>query len=136
MTASMNPTAATRQWQAAVGTGLLRVGAGIALLRWRDPIIRLSGGSPDDSLVRGLFTYFAVRDLTLGTTALLATRPGVDVSKQVAIQAAADAGDTAALVALLRMGRLRQGPGAAATALAGGTAVTNAMTSWRLRQMS
>ena len=129
----MNPTAATRQWQAATGTGLVRIGAGVALLRWRAPLIRICGGSPSDPVVRGVFTYFAARDIALGVSALLATRPGADVSRQVAIQGVADAGDTAIVVALVRSGRLRALKGWGAAALAAATAAVNFATSWRIR---
>ena len=128
-------TAATRHWQAAVGTGLVRVGAGVALLRWRDPLIRLSGGSPKDPILRGVFTYFGIRDLALGASALLASRPDADVPRQVAIQGVADAGDTAILVALTQAGRLPRLQGFGVAGLAAGTAVTNFATSWRLRRM-
>jgi len=134
VTATMNPTAATRQWQAATGTGLLRIGAGLALLRWRDPLIRASGGSPSDRVVRGVFTYFAARDIAVGVSALLSTRPGADVSRQVAAQGVADAGDTAIVVALVRSGRLRPMQGAGAAALAALTAAVNFTTSWRLHR--
>ena len=53
----------TTQWDVAVGTGLLRIAAGSALLRWRDSLIRMSGASPDDAVVRALFSYFGVRDV-------------------------------------------------------------------------
>lgn len=130
-----SPTTTSREWQAAMGTGLLRIGAGVALLRWRDQAIRLSGGVPTDRTMRTVFTYFGVRDITLGVSTLLATRPGADVSKQVAIQGAADAGDTAILVGLVRSGKLPRVQGSGVVALAGVTALANLASSFKLSRL-
>ena len=127
-------TTATREWQAAVSTGLFRVAAGAALLRWRDRAIRLCGGAPTDPVVRGVFTYFGVRDLVLGISTLLATRPGADVSKQIAVQGVADAGDTALVVGLLRTGKLPVAQGSGVAVLAAGTSASNFVTSAKLRR--
>src|SRR4051812_17567260 len=88
------------EWDVAVGTGLLRIAVGAALLRWRNPVIRLSGASPDDVVVRTLFTYFGCRDVAVGVVTLAATRPGGDVSRALALQGAADATDTAVITGL------------------------------------
>ena len=130
-----SPTTTTREWQTAIGTGLVRLGAGAALLRWRDHAIRLSGGVPTDRTMRGVFTYFGVRDVALGLSTLLATRPGADVSKQVALQAVADAGDTAIVVGLLRAGKLPRVQGSGVALLAGATAASNFVTSLKLRRL-
>lgn len=130
-----SPSTATREWQTAIGTGLVRVAAGAALLRWRDQAIRWSGGVPTDRVMRGVFTYFGVRDITLGVSTLLATRPGADVSKQVAVQGVADAGDTAIVVGLLRAGKLPRMQGTGVAVLAGATAATNFLMSFRLSRL-
>lgn len=128
-------TTADRQWQTAMGTGLVRLAAGAALLRWRDHAIRLSGGVPTDRTARGAFTYFGVRDVALGISTLLSTRPGADVSKQVALQGVADAGDTAILVGLVRTGKLARVQGTGVVALAAATAAANLATSFRLHRL-
>jgi hypothetical protein len=130
-----SPTTATREWQTAIGTGLVRLGAGVALLRWRDLAIGLSGGVPTDRTVRSAFTYFGIRDVALGVSTLLATRPGADVSKQVAVQGLADAGDTAMLVGLLRAGKLPRVQGSGVALLAAATAASNAVTTVKLRRL-
>jgi hypothetical protein len=111
------------------------MGAGVALLRWRDLGIRLSGGVPTDRVLRGVFTYFGVRDIALGASTLLATRPGADVSKQVAVQSLADAGDTAILVGLLRAGKLPRVKGSGVALLAAATAASNLVTTVKLRRL-
>ena len=130
-----SPTTATREWQTAIGTGLVRLGAGVALLRWRDLAIGLSGGVPTDRTVRSVFTYFGIRDVALGVSTLLATRPGADVSKQVAVQGLADAGDTAMLVGLLRAGKLPRVQGSGVALLAAAAAASNAVTTVKLRRL-
>jgi hypothetical protein len=110
-------------WDVAVGTGLLRLGAGAVLLRWRDPVLRAAGADPDDRVMAALFTYFGVRDLALGLSALAASRPGGDVSKQVALQGVADTVDAALLGAAVAAGRLPGWRGRGAIGLAAGTAL-------------
>jgi hypothetical protein len=132
----MQHDAATQRWQTAVGTGVTRIGAGVVLLRWRSTLIKLCGGSPDDPVLRAVFGYFGVRDIALGTAALLATRPDADVPRQVAVQGVADAVDTAVLSGLVATGHLTRVQGSGAAALAGATAVANFATSWKLRRIS
>jgi len=128
--------AATVHWETAVGTGLVRVGAGVALWRWRDPLIKLAGGSPKDPVLRSVFTYFAVRDLALGVSALLATRPDANVPRQVAYQGVADTVDTAIVAGLVSSGRLTRVKGTGAAALAALTALSEYATAWRLRRLA
>jgi hypothetical protein len=82
-----------------------------------------------------VFTYFGVRDVALGISTLLSTRPGADVSKQVALQGVADAGDTAILVGLVRTGKLARVQGTGVVALAAATAAANLATSFRLHRL-
>ena len=128
--------AATVHWETAVGTGLVRVGAGVALWRWRDPLIKLAGGSPEDPVLRSVFTYFAVRDVALGVSALLATRPEANVPRQVAYQGVADTVDTAIVAGLVSSGRLTRVKGTGAAALAAATALSEYATAWRLRRLA
>ena len=127
-------TTPTTEWNAAVGTGLMRVAVGAALLRFRSTAIRLSGGSPDDPALRALFTYFGIRDFTLGVSALAASRPGGDVQRQAVLQTAADTTDGMALVALTSRGHLPQLRGLGLVAMAWGTAVADVALVWRLRR--
>ena len=124
----------TTHWDAAVSTGLVRVGAGVLLLTQRDTAIRIAGGSPSDRLLRGLFTFWGVRDIALGVSTLAATRPSGDVPKQVAYQGAADAIDTAIVAGLVAQGRLSRVRGYGATALAAGTALSGFAAAWKLRR--
>jgi hypothetical protein len=121
-------------WDVAVTTGLVRIAFGVGLLRFRSTAIRLSGGSPDDRALRALFTYFGVRDLTLGVTALVASRPGHDVRRQLAWQAAADTTDGMALASMASRGHLPRVRGLALTGLAWGTAVSDVAVGYRLRR--
>jgi hypothetical protein len=127
---------ATAHWDTAVATGAMRIGAGAALLRWRDPIIRMTGGSPTDPVVKAVFTYFGVRDIVLGVSALAATRPNSNVPRQLVNQGLADTVDTAILTGLVTAGRLPRARGSGAAALAAGTAVSGYAVAWRLRRMS
>lgn len=124
----------TTHWDAAVSTGLVRIGAGVLLLTKRDFAIRLSGGSPTDPLLRRLFTFWGCRDLALGVGALAATRPNGNVPRQVAYQGAADSIDTAIVAGLVAQGRLSRGRGYGVTALAAGTALSGFFTAWRLHR--
>ena len=82
----------SREWNTAVGTGLLRLGVGAALLRWRKPLSqRLAGAAAGDNVVPALFGYFGVRDMLVGLITLASTRPTGDVSKAVRLQGHADA---------------------------------------------
>jgi hypothetical protein len=120
-------------WDLGVATGLIRILAGIAL--WRSPakLIRLSGGSPDDGVLRGLFRYFAVRDVALGVATLASTRPGGDVTRSLTLQGVADTIDGAAVGALVATGRLSRTQGIGAVGLAGVTALMEYAAAWKLR---
>ena len=126
--------AATRQWQTAVALGFIRIGAGVGLLRRRDYVVRLTGGSPTDPVLRGLITFWGVRDLALGVRMLAATRPSADVAREVTLHGVADTVDTAIVAGLMSAGRLPRVRGAGAAALAAGTAVGEFATAWRLRR--
>jgi hypothetical protein len=121
-------------WDAAVSTGLVRVGAGVLLLTKRDSLIRFTGGSPSDPVLRGLFTFWGFRDLALGVGALAATRPSADVPQQLTYQGFADTVDTAIIAGLVAQQRLPRTRGYAVAALAAATALSGFATSWRLRR--
>jgi hypothetical protein len=122
------------EWDLGVATGLIRIGAGLAL--WRSPAfaMRMAGGSPDDGVLRLLFRYFAMRDVVLGVATLASTRPGGDVARSLTFQGVADTVDGAAVGALVAAGRLRRGQGTGAVALAAGTAVMEYAAAWKLRR--
>jgi hypothetical protein len=120
-------------WDLGVSTGLIRIAAGVALWRWRSPLIRMAGGSPDDALLRGVFRYFAVRDVTLGVATLAQTRPGGDVRRALTLQGVADTLDGAACGALVASGRLRRVQGIGAVAIAAVSALTEYAAAWQLR---
>jgi hypothetical protein len=124
----------TTHWDAAITTGLIRVGAGVLLLTQRDTAIRLTGGSASDPLLRGVFTFWGLRDLALGVSTLAATRPSADVPKQITYQGVADTIDTAIVAGLVARGRLPRTRGYGVTALAAGTALSGFATAWRLRR--
>jgi len=128
------PTTRSDEWDLGVATGLIRVGAG--LLLWRSPstLIRMAGGSADDSVLRAMFRYFAVRDIALGVATLASTRPGGDVVRSLTWQGVADTVDGAAVGVLVSSGRLRRAQGLSAVALAAGTAVMEYAAAWRLRR--
>jgi hypothetical protein len=123
----------SREWNTAVGTGLLRLGAGAALLRWRKPLAhRLAGASAGDSVVPALFGYFGVRDMLVGLVTLASTRPNGDVRKAVRLQGHADTTDALLVTAVMRSGRIPRRQGISAIALAGGSAVSEYVTSMAL----
>jgi hypothetical protein len=122
------------EWNVGMSTGLLRLGVGAAILRWRRSLVRFTGGSDGDRLLQLLFTYFGVRDMTLGVFALLSTRPGGDVPKQVTLQGAADTIDGGLVAALVARGRLPRSRGIALVALAAGSAVSEYAGAWQLRR--
>jgi len=125
----------SREWNTAVGTGLLRLGAGAALLRWRKPLAqRLAGASADDSVVPLLFGYFGVRDVLVGLVTLASTRPNGDVRKAVRLQGHADATDALLVTAAMRAGRIPQRQGIGAVAVAVGSAASEYVTSLALRR--
>lgn len=133
MSALSQPTQGA-EWDAAVATGLIRIGAGALLWLRRDSLIRFSGGSPDDRVLRGLFRYFAVRDVALGVVTLAATRPGGDVPRKLVVQGVADTVDGAAVAALVTTGRLDRIRGFGAVALAGVTAAMEYAAAFALRR--
>lgn len=123
----------SREWNTAVGTGLLRLGAGAALLRWRKTLAqRLAGASADDNVVPALFGYFGVRDIVVGLVTLASTRPDGDVRKAVRLQGHADATDALLVTAVMRSGRIPQRQGIGAIAVAAGSAVSEYVTSLAL----
>ena len=123
----------SREWNTAVGTGLLRLGAGAALLRWRKPLAqRVAGASAGDSVVPVLFGYFGVRDILVGLVTLASTRPNGDVRKAVRLQGHADTTDALLVTAVMRSGRIPQRQGIGAIALAAGSAVSEYVTSMAL----
>jgi len=123
-----------RQWNTAVSTGLLRVGVGAALLRWRRPLaVRLAGAAPDDSVLPALFGYFGIRDMAVGVYTLASTRPDGNVAKAVRLQGHADAIDAGLIAAVMQSGRMSRQRGIAAIALAVGSALSEYATSIRLR---
>lgn len=122
------------EWNVVVGTGMLRLAVGTALLRLRDPLIRLGGGSPEDRLSRVLFTYFGCRDLALGVVTLAATRPGGSAQQVLVAQGLADATDSALISAVRATGRFPGWRGAGMGLLAGGTALAGFATAYELRR--
>ena len=124
-----------RAWNTAVSTGLLRIAAGAALLRWRRPLAtRLAGASADDAVVPALFGYFGVRDITVGLFTLASTRPDGDVSKAVRWQGHADAVDAGLVAAVMQSGRIPRSRGIAAIVVAGASAAAEYLTALRLRR--
>jgi hypothetical protein len=124
-----------REWNTGVATGLLRIGAAVALLRWRRPLAgRLAGASPDDRVVPLLLGYFGVRDITVGVLTLAATRPDGDVPKHVALQGLADTTDAAIIGAVMARGHVSRPRGVSALALAVVTAIGEFATAVQLRR--
>src|SRR3954447_563788 len=114
----------SREWNTAVGTGLLRLGAGAALLQWRKPLAhRLAGASADDSVAPMLFGYFGVRDMLVGLVTLASPRPVGDAGKGRRPPGHADATDALLVTAVMRSGRIAQRQGIGAIAVAAGSAV-------------
>ena len=125
----------SREWNTAVGTGLLRLGVGAALLRWRKPLShKLAGAPADDSVVPLLFGYFGLRDMLVGLVTLASTRPTGDVRKAVRWQGHADATDALLVGAAMQSGRIPRTQGIGAIALAGGSAVSEYVTAAALRR--
>jgi hypothetical protein len=109
---------ATDSWDAAVASGLIRLVAGTALLRWPRQMARLAGAGDDDRLARSVIRGFGIRDLALGVTALAATRPGHDVRRALRVQAAADAVDGLIIAGAIATRRLPRGRGIGGVAIA------------------
>jgi hypothetical protein len=127
-------TGTATEWDVAVGSGLLRLAAGAALLRFRGRAITWSGGDPKDPALRALFTYWGVRDLTVGLSTLTATRPGRDVPRQVMVQAAADASDGGLVIAAMSRGLFPRTRGIGLVGLCWGTAAADLAVAWRLKR--
>lgn len=134
MTTVTRPGPSTTDWGVAVGTGMVRIAAGVGLLRSRRSLIRLAGGDPDDALLGALFTYFGVRDVAVGVATLATTRPGAQPRNAVLLQGAADTTDAALIVAVIRSGRLPVVRGAGMVALAAVTALIEYAGALRLRR--
>ena len=127
----------SREWNTAVGTGLLRVAAGTALLRWRKELATgLAGAADDDRVVPALFTYFGVRDIVVGLITLASTRPDGNVAKAVTLQGHADATDAAIVAEVVRRGHIPRERGVAAMAVAGLSALGEYLTALQLRRNS
>lgn len=125
----------SRQWNTAVATGLLRLGVGASLLRWRKPLSqRLAGAAPDDGVVPALFGYFGVRDMLVGVYTLASTRPTGSVSKAVRLQGHADATDALLVAAVMQSERIPRRQGIAAIAVAAGSALSEYGTALSLRR--
>src|SRR5947209_14231416 len=116
--------------------GLIRLGGGLGFWRWAATPIRIAGGSPDDSGLRALFRYFAVRDVALGVATLASSRPGGDVPRVLTLQGVADTVDGAVVGGLVAAGRLERIRGNAAVALAAGSALVEYAAAWQLRRSS
>lgn len=127
-------TTTAPEWNAGMATGLLRLGAGAALLRWRRTFAGFAGARDDDRVLPLLFGYFGVRDMTLGVAALMSTRPDGDVPKQIALQGVADTVDGGIVAALVAGGRLPRPRGIALVAVAAVSALSEYAGAWRLRR--
>ena len=128
-------TTASRSWNTAVGTGLLRVVVGASLVRWRRPLARRVGGAADgDRVLPLMFGYFGVRDMTVGVMTLAATRPDGDVPRAVVWQGVADTTDAALVAAVMSTGRLSRSRGIAAAVVAVVSAAGEFVTAARLRR--
>lgn len=112
-----------RQWQIAVGTGVLRLGIGAGLITMRGFGARVLGAERDDSVTPGVLVGFGARDSMLGIAALAATRPGGDVALQSRLQAGMDLVDAAVTGAMTATGRIGKWQGYAVTGLSLGIAV-------------
>ena len=124
-----------REWNTAVSTGLLRVGVGAAMLRWRRPLAqRLAGAPADDAVVPALFGYFGARDITVGVLTLASTRPDGDVPKALRLQGHADATDALLIAGLMQSGRMSRQRGIGAIALAAASALGEYVTAFRTGQ--
>jgi hypothetical protein len=125
----------SREWNTAVGTGLLRIVVGVVLLRWRRVLAaRVAGADDNDRLVPLLFGYFGVRDITVGVLTLAATKPGSDVAAKVRLQGHADATDTLVVAAAVQTGHVPRARGTVAMVVAAGSAAAEYLTAHRLRR--
>ena len=125
----------SRSWNTAVGTGLLRVVVGAAMLRWRHPFARrLAGAAEGDRVLPLLFGYFGVRDIAVGVVTLASTRPDGDVPRAVNLQGIADATDAALVAAVAATGRLSRPRAIGAGAVAVVSAAAEFVTAAQLRR--
>jgi hypothetical protein len=116
----------TRQWNCAVGTGVLRVGIGTGLVALSGFGARMLGADRDDRVVPTVLAALGVRDVALGVIALAATRPGADVAKAIRLQAVFDGFDAAVGGSLLASGRIDRPQGVATV----GVALASAAADW------
>jgi hypothetical protein len=121
-------------WDLAVATGLVRIAAGILLLRRPGRVAALAGARGDDRFMTAIVAGFGARDLALGVSALAATRPGHNARGQVRLQAAADAIDAGMVAAAVSCGRLPRGRGIAGVLIALGSAGAHLRLSGALRR--
>ena len=121
-------------WDLAVATGLIRIAAGVLLLRRPGRLAWLAGARGDDRLVKAVVAGFGARDVALGVSALAATRPGRDVRGQLRLQAAADVIDALIVAAAVPADRLPRGRGIAGVLIALGSAVGHLRLSGTLRR--
>lgn len=130
--ATVSPRPSTTDWDVAVSAGLVRLAAGAALLRWRDQVIGLAGGSADDPVLRALFTYFGVRDLAVGVSALASTRGGGNARRVLTVHGLADTTDAALLVGITSRERVPRVRGLGMVGLAAVTAAAEYAGAWAL----
>ena len=122
----------SKEWNTAVGSGLLRIAVGACLLRWRRPLARsLAGAAPDDRVVPLLFGYFGARDISVGAVTLAATRPTGNVAQAVTLQGIADATDVVLIAAVAK--RLPRFKAIGAVAVAAVSALAEFATAVNLR---
>lgn len=122
----------SKEWNTAVGSGLLRVVVGTCLLRWRRPLARsLAGAAPDDRVVPLLFGYFGARDIAVGVVTLASTRPPGNVAQAVTLQGLADATDALLIGAVAT--RIPRFKAIGAAALAVISALAEFATAWSLK---
>jgi hypothetical protein len=117
----MRPLPTLLPWDAAIGTGTVRLGVGAGLARLARPLAQLAGARVEDRVTPAVLRGFGIRDMTLGVAALAASRPGGDVAAQLRLQAAFDAVDASVCGWLVYTGRLPRIRGAACA----GTAVVS-----------
>jgi hypothetical protein len=122
----------TESWDAAVASGLIRIAAGLALLRWPARFAGVAGARDGDRLATAVAAGFGARDLALGGSALAATRPGRDVRRQLRVQAAADVVDALIVATAVARGRLPRVRGIAGALIAVTSATGLAVTAGRL----
>jgi len=105
-----------------MATGLVRLAAGAGLVSLAPTLARFAGARTDDRVTPAVLRGFGIRDTALGISAIVASRPGGDVKRQLRLQAGLDAVDASVCGWLVRSGRLPKvrGVACAATAVASG----------------